>query len=319
MKPDLIGGIGKAWDRMAEVLFRPFDPMKWLLIGLAAFLTQLGGGGFYRFALRLPNALDRKKAFADGPAGLAVPDGLADLGLPLLAIGGCIALLVLVLVPLFLWLGSRGEFIFVENVATNSAAFQDAWRRYRELGWSLFLWRLGFFALTLGAILVVGLPFALSVYAAESSAGSGLVWGVGAIVTLCGVVLVAVAAAFVGLLTQSFVVPIMMRENLRTMAAWRAFLPVFKPNALGIVLYALLILILSVAVGVAVLAFGFATCCLGLIVLMIPYVSTVLMLPVHVFFRAYSLVLLADLKPEWDLFGLRPLEVLSLPAEGTGE
>ena len=46
--------VGLAIDRMKRVLFQPFDPGKWLVIGFCAWLAALGrggggGGGQYHF------------------------------------------------------------------------------------------------------------------------------------------------------------------------------------------------------------------------------------------------------------------------------
>ena len=45
-----------------------------------------------------------------------------------------------------------------------------------------------------------------------------------------------------------------------------------------------------------------ATCCLGACLLIIPFVGTVALLPVPVFFRAYSLEYMAQFGPEYRVF-----------------
>jgi hypothetical protein len=58
----------------------------------------------------------------------------------------------------------------------------------------------------------------------------------------------------------------------------------------------------SIACGVVVLAAVIATCCIAACLLALPYLGTVLLLPVLVFQRAYSLYYLAQLGPKYDLF-----------------
>jgi uncharacterized membrane protein YccF (DUF307 family) len=53
---------------------------------------------------------------------------------------------------------------------------------------------------------------------------------------------------------------------------------------------------------IAVVAAGLATCCVGWILLAIPYISTVVTLPAWYTYRAYSLEFLAQLGPEYDAF-----------------
>lgn len=52
-------------------------------------------------------------------------------------------------------------------------------------------------------------------------------------------------------------------------------------------------------VGFAVLV----TCCLAGCLMMLPYIGTVLLLPILVFKRAYSLYFLGQFGPQYDVFG----------------
>ena len=45
---------------------------------------------------------------------------------------------------------------------------------------------------------------------------------------------------------------------------------------------------------VAALAFGLMTCCLGFLLLMVPYISSVLVLPISVFYRSFTFEFLAQ-------------------------
>ena len=56
------------------------------------------------------------------------------------------------------------------------------------------------------------------------------------------------------------------------------------------------------AIGAIVLAVAIATCCCACCILGIPYIGTVLMLPILVFERSYSLYYLGQYGPEFDVF-----------------
>jgi hypothetical protein len=67
-------------------------------------------------------------------------------------------------------------------------------------------------------------------------------------------------------------------------------------------LYVLIQIPLSLVTALVVLVFAVITCC-GCCLLFVPYLSTVILLPVFVLHRAYPLHFLAQLGPEWDAFG----------------
>jgi len=54
---------------------------------------------------------------------------------------------------------------------------------------------------------------------------------------------------------------------------------------------------------VAIVAFVLATCCIGLLVLAIPFVGTLVLLPFIVTYRYLSLEFLAQFDPSLDVFG----------------
>ena len=66
-------------------------------------------------------------------------------------------------------------------------------------------------------------------------------------------------------------------------------------------LYFLFSIVLGMAIGLMVMVVMFATCCCCCLMLL-PYVGTVLLLPVLMFKRCYSLYFLAQFGPEYDVF-----------------
>ncbi len=287
----------RAWQRTKRLLFAPFDLTRWLTIAFAAWLAGLAGGG----------AGGGNPGFRMGPGGrpgfllhrphhfpLSAAPFEHGLWIPLILLA---AVLVVALLVLLLWLSSRAKFVFLDDVVKGRGAVVEPWRRLAPQGNSLFLWRLGFALVCLlvagfVAAIVIGLaggPWHLGFSSARTAAAT--LFAAGALVTF------GLGVAAVALILDSFIVPIMYSTGLRASEAWRQFLPWLERYAGPFLLYALFVLALWVGVAAAVVAAGLFTCCVGFIVLAIPYVGTVVLLPVYVTYRAYSLEFLAQLHP----------------------
>jgi len=296
MRIGYIAPLERAWDRVGRVLLRPFDPVKWLVIGFAAWLAGIAGNFGAAFGWK------------GDDHGLA---GLRRVGVGGWSSGGdwlgwawaiplalVILMVMLAIVVLLFWLSSRAKFIFLDNVVRNEAAVAEPWARYRRLGDSLFLWRLAFAAVTfvvmLAAVLALLGP-AVILAADEVLHGlsfAGIFLGVGLLLLL------GLVAGFVLLLLDSFVVPIMYRFDLTATEAWRALLPWLKARPGAFVLYALLLVAIAIPIIVAYSIVCVLTCCLAAL----PYVGTVVLLPVWVGYRAFSVEFLAQMHPDFDLF-----------------
>lgn len=117
------------------VLFQPFNLERWFIIGFCAWLASLmeagGGGGGSG-----PNInLDR------GSVEQFQREVVQNLPV-IIAVGGTLLVVGIVVQIVCLWLSSRGKFMFLHCVATNRAEVRIPWRNYRLQGNSLFLFRL---------------------------------------------------------------------------------------------------------------------------------------------------------------------------------
>lgn len=296
-----IAPLRQGWERMVDILFRPFDVKKWFVIGFAAWLANLtnggGGGG---------GGADDVSEAADSGVAEGVAEGLdqaveAFRSLPGWAFyagaAGCVV--VIAVVVLVLWLSARGKFIFLDNVVRNEGRIRLPWREYRREGDSLFGWLLAYltacvliFGLVIGAIVVAVLP------ALRSGTPN---WPV---ITVAGIFLtvLVVAAAYINLFLDNFVVPIMFRHRISAWSAWGRFLDLLQPHPGHFLLYGLFVLGLLLLLAMVLLAICLFTCCIGWILLAIPYLGTVLTLPVWVTFRSFSVLWLAQLDADLDLF-----------------
>jgi hypothetical protein len=104
----------------------------------------------------------------------------------------------------------------------------------------------------------------------------------------------AVAVAYVSRFLEDFVVPVMYKHDLSCLPSWGRVLGLVKRRLWTFVLYGLFYLVLSMAAGACIVLFVLVTCCIGGCLMVIPYLGAVILLPVSVFFRLYSLEYLAQ-------------------------
>lgn len=305
LRVSVVEPLTAAWERTRRLLFRPFDLARWLVLGFSAWLAGLGGGG-RGFNVQVPlGGWDDSSGWGERleGAGRAAHEAWASAlaaGCLVLLVVGCLFGIALALA--LLWVSSRAKFVFLDNVLHERAQIREPWKRFRRQGDSLFLFRLlfGLTFLALAGLALGGIVLAAGGIAAlervDVLRGTA---AVGTIVALAAViVLLLLAAGLVAFFLDAFVVPLMHRYELGVLDAWRRFLAIFRARPWSFLLAGLLLLALGLAVGAAVFAAGLLTCCLGFLVLMIPYVGTVLLLPVPVFYRAYTVELLARTDPE---------------------
>lgn len=124
--------LDRSWNRARRMLFRPFRLDVWLVLGFAAFLSNLGqggGGGSWNWAGRFGRE-------SGNDIGQILHDFLhKPLVLPIVVVG-FIALLILGVV--FAWVSARGQFVFLDGVLQERAAVVAPWKRHAHLGNSLF-------------------------------------------------------------------------------------------------------------------------------------------------------------------------------------
>jgi hypothetical protein len=289
---------------MKHILWRPFDLAKWLVLGFSCWLAGLAdssSGGGWKWIIDESDFPGRR--IYSGDTGSIEELSGAFIWLPLIFI---VIMAIAAILVLVLWLSSRSKLIYLDNVVHNRAQIVEPWHRLRDLGNSLFLWRLGFIvACGLVALVLLILFFGSAATLSFSEALSGLSYAAmvfGVIVMIC----FGLIAAFVGLMLEAFVIPIMYKFDIKATEAWSYFLPWLKTRPWQFVLYAIFVVAL-VFVFLCVFALVCAlTCC----IVALPYVGTVILLPFYVTYRLFSVEFLAQFDPGFDLF--TPAEI---PAE----
>jgi hypothetical protein len=292
--------VSQAIDRVKRVLFQPFDLGKWFAIGFCAWLAYLGERGFgsnFNFGQKFGNdgggirhEFERAKDY--------VMDNLHWI-LPLAAV---VLLVLFALGILFTWLNSRGKFMFLHCVALNKAEVVAPWDKFAREANSLFWFRfvLGLIgsvlSLPLAAVIVV---MVLRMVQRGAASVSGIMSAGGVLLVL---IAVAVVFALIRKLTMDFVVPIMFLRGKKCLECWSELRGLISANVGSFVVYILFQIVLAIVIGAMVIIAILLTCCIAGCLMALPYLGTVLLLPVLVFNRSYSLYYLAQFGPEYDVF-----------------
>src|SRR5215208_5984189 len=293
-KIEIFKPFGEAFDLMKKILFQPFDLKKWLVIGFATWLASLGagGGGIGNF-----NYPDNRREGAQ-----KFNEMISQIPQPVLITGICVLIcVVLLLIVLFAWLRARGRFIFVDCVVRNRAAIAAPWKEFRAEGNSFFLFSLLVVLVLIPVILIAGLALIVPFIPRGGQAQPGLGFWIG----LSLFVFVVVGLVFVWALVTQLMVPIMYRQRCGARLAFVQAVDLVSSHPGPILLYVLFLLLLAVAAVMISCAVTCATCCIAAI----PYVGTVILLPISVMLGVFSLLFLRQFGPDYDMWaGFMPPE-----------
>jgi hypothetical protein len=305
----VIDPIGSAFEKVKTILFRPFDFGKWFVIGFCAWLAYLGSGG---------GGGGGGRGGRGGRGSYEVREGLGEAKhfvlenlhwiIPVAVI---VTIIAIALWLVFMWLSSRGRFMFLHCVAHNKAEISIPWTKFRKHANSLFLFRI---VLGLIGFVAIGVPILLAVgcivmmIAGDGALAIGILGGV-----IIGFIILvgAIILGLIGKFTMDFVVPIMFLRTTSCTAGWREFLTILSVNKARFALYILFQIVIGIAIG-AIKFMGFCIgCCLCCVsvVLLIPYIGTVILLPLPVFTRSYSLLYLKQYGQEFDVFSSETVNI----------
>lgn len=293
VSPSILDPIDKSFNWTKRILFSEFGMEKWFVMGFCAFLAGLGGGGGsyggnpFGGKARGGEILDKVVPWVQSHLGLIVILGTAGL-----AFGVALS-------ALLQWLASRGHFMFMDGIVHDRAAVTEPWHRFRTLGNSLFVVRFVLGLIGLAGFLVVAGMCAVLAWPAIVSRS----FGAGALAAIflgaCVLLPFGLVMALLQLLLKDFVATIMYVRNIPAMDAVRVFREEVLPGRVGaFFLFYLMKFVLVVASGVLIGIGTCITCCIA----GLPYISSVVFLPVLVFLRAYALFFLEQMGDEWRLF-----------------
>ncbi|MFN2623584.1 MAG: hypothetical protein ABR611_12145 [Chthoniobacterales bacterium] len=288
-KIEIIAPFQAAFEWMKAMLFRPFDIGKWLTIAFAAFISGSWGGGNFGRLGRFTNGDWKYRMTRHGDVDWNITPWIiaAVIGLVVIA---------LVLGIIWMWVSSRGKFIFADCVVKNRGAIAEPWREFRREGNSFFLFSL---VIACGALVIVAIAalFMWLCFFGMRDNDSGP----GTIVIVIGLIVIAllwlVFALFFGVVS-TFMVPVMYR---RRCSAREAFVDVAKligRNPGPFILFVLFGIALVLGVAVVGTMVACVTCCIG----GLPYISTVLLLPAIVWLATFKLLFVRQFGDQYDVW-----------------
>ncbi len=303
MRITYIDPLSRAWGRMKKALFQPFNITKWFVVGFTAFLAGLmdsHGGGKFNKSFQGDHTDFRDVIEFPRTAWGWFMDHTAWAVLILIGI-----MFIIGLIAVFTWLSSRGKFMFLDNVVHDQAQVVKPWYEFKSQGNSLFLWRLCFGLICFFIMIIFVIQCMSITYNIYESHFPHYV----PIMTIVGMVLLTVLLffliGFISMLLDSFIVPIMYKHGISTIQAWNRFLPLLSKYLLHFILFGILMFLLFILIVFCFIAFGIFTCCLGFILLVLPYISSVVTLPVSYTLRVFSIEFLAQFGPKFSVFPLK--------------
>ena len=287
------------WARMKKALFQPFDINKWFRVGFTAWLaglTDCNGGGSGSHSNHNGNSWDEVFNFPQ-----TAWDWLMNnpLWFNLIIVG---LVFLIIVISIIMWVSSRGKFMFLHNVVHDSSEISNPWHEYRKEGNSLFIWEFiyGWVAFAVFALLLIYFFItAKSLYYSDLP-GIAIFWSIALMILM--LIAYFIIFGYISLFTKDFVIPIMYKYRIGVIRGWIKFLSLFARYFFSFIVYGLFIFILGIAVVFAVGLFALFTCCIGLLIIAIPYIGAVVLLPVSYTFRAFSIEFLRQFGDDYNVF-----------------
>lgn len=283
---EIFAPFGEAFELMQNMLFRPFDLGKWFVIGFAAWLaTFFGGMGFgYRWNFR-DHHWNWRFEHHGGPIQIHNAPAWA---VPFMVLA---VLIVLAVVALFIWINSRSRFVFTDCMVRNRGAIVAPWKEYRVEGDRYFVFQI---VISFCSMIIFG--------------GLALLWLVGdytgqrmiplALLIFLGVCLGLIA--IVVLAIMHFMVPVMYRQRCSAGAAFGQVWSLIASHPATFTLLGLFYLVLAIAAGMIACLVTCVTCCIAAI----PYIGTVILLPVVIVLYGFALCFLRQFGDPYDVWAI---------------
>jgi hypothetical protein len=302
-KIEIFKPFGEAFELTKKILFQPFDLAKWCVIGFAAFLASLSGGTHFNFNGFNRNQDWRWKFTSVRHDMMETTAHWPGWVIPVIVVG---VPLVLALFVVCMWLGARGRFMFIDCIVRNRGAIKEPWREFRTEGNSFFLFSLLVALLFLIVVAIMAVPIFLPLILHRPN----LLSKAAMIIWLACFVTVVVLAAFGWNWISQLMVPVMYRKRCRATAAVRDVLGLIFNHPAPLILYFLFFIVIGIATIIVVCAAACLTCCIAAI----PYVGTVILLPIHVLLYGFTLLFLRQFGGDYDAWaGISPFEVVTPP------
>jgi hypothetical protein len=291
-KIEIFKPFSEAFELMKKILFQPFDFTKWLVIGFAAFLANLSGGFHFNVPTNWNRRHWRPLDAQDWDSAVGqLPHWVRD---PIII--GIIIVLFIALILICSWLGARGRFIFTDCIVKNRGAIVAPWHEFRKEanGFFLFALLISFLFMLAASLLALAVfvPLWLRHKAFTDFPGILTISGV----AFVGLIIFLLALAWA--LISHFMLPVMYRRRCRAREAFGIAWKLIAAYPGEMILYCLFFVVLLIGSGLIGCVLFCATCCIAAI----PYVGTVILLPIFVVLRSFSFCFLRQFGPDYDVW-----------------
>lgn len=310
MLDGLIDAVSNSITRTIDVLFRPFDIVRYLWFAAICFVTMCGSNPGSQIDLSQSN----------GPGGLLDPANFPDdlssieplflvLGLGSVVVSVVLLALVLALMAAFIWLGSHASFMWVDGIQRGTPRW-ESFEIHKGAANSIFKFRLLLLCINFGGALLIG-ALAIGAFVAMGLAGldegpmAGFQMGVMVLLVFMFFPIVLVTATL-NWFVQDITVPVMAITGETVRPALKSVInaPGFDPLAL--LLYFLVRILIGIVMFIIMFPITLFCCCL----FMIPGVSVIVFLPLYTFSRTLGMHWVAGLDERFvELANMDPLEM----------
>lgn len=341
-------------DWTKNTLSNPFSFKKLLIFSFVAWLAGGFGGGFNFtdinriYDLRQQDHSTQITAHQRTGSDYIIVNGVEKRLRPLAktivgaaaALGNAtIAVIVtifLAIVAFFYWLQARFTFVFLEDTVKNDASIAAPFSEYKNEASSLFRFNIIFALLVLTAIASLFI-YLTTMLPPGTHAPDNVTWRI-ILPFIAPFAIVLMVAAIIYALIMDFVVPVMVRQRMLLVPAFKETLRLFRHNKKNVILYLCLklvlgilsaviyftgfmiaiLLLLLIAMAAAIVFFGVSRFIPGaggqifwgtiVTVLITAGISAIILsavmiaTPFAIFFRTLSLHLLGQLSSEYDFF-----------------
>lgn len=249
--------ISPAFVRMKQHLFTPFRFGQWARLAIVGLLAgELGSGGL---GGRFPSSMPFPSGPASSGPNLPLGGGLLLVGVLLVVV-----LLALAVAIVFIYVGSRMQFVLFDSVLAGECRVREFWRRRGSIAFRYFVWQLLFaMCVVIGMILLVGIPllFAYGVGWFSNPREHLLPLVLGGVLLFLVFLAALVVIGSVKVLVKDFVVPQMAFDNVSVGEGWKRLWSMMTQEkggyagyiAMKIVLAFAAAVILSVVMGIVFL------------------------------------------------------------------
>ena len=295
MIDDVFAAISKSWNRMVELLFRPFHLQTYLGFVLLCFFSDCGSmsasSNFSNFdTSNFPSVGDVDPLV--GGAVLAVAVAI-------------VAVVVLVSTAIYaglLFISSRATMMTIDAIQQGQARTL-AWELHERAANGLWRFRVGLMLVsTLWVLLVVGIAVGLLGAMGFSGSPAEIVALGQVAVALTLFVAIFPPALLVGVVdwfAKDLAAPVMMVTDTTVIGAFRLLFAAERFDPVSLFLYVLMRVTLAVVVAFAAFPIGLFCCC----AFIIPGVRHAVFLPVLLFQRGLSMQWLSTVDPRFASLG----------------